>query len=51
LIPSAEHRIVLKYVDLIAEPVVAVMRTVNALGLDLQPRPEAIIPRWVSLDV
>jgi hypothetical protein len=50
LLPSVEHRIVLKYVDLIAEPAVAVMKTVKALGLDRQPRPEAIIPRFTELN-
>lgn len=47
--PSVEHRIVLKYVDLIAQPAVAVMKTVKELGLDLQPCPEAVIPRFTEL--
>ena len=47
--PPAEHRIVLKYVDLIAKPSIVVMNTVKALGLDLQPHPEAIIPKFTEL--
>jgi len=41
---------VLKYGDLIAEPAVAVTKTVKALGFDLQSRPEAIIPRFTELN-
>jgi hypothetical protein len=47
--PSAEHRIVLRYADLIAEPTATVMRAVDALGLDLQPRREALIPGFMEL--
>ena len=40
----------LKYTDLIAEPEVAVMKTLRALSFDAQPRPEAIIPRFTELN-
>jgi hypothetical protein len=47
--PSAEHRIVLQYADLIVEPTVTVMKVVKALGLNLQPRREALIPGFMEL--
>jgi hypothetical protein len=47
--PSAEHRIVLQYADLIVEPIVAVTKVVKALGLNLRPRREALIPGFMEL--
>ena len=48
-LPAAGHRIVLKYTDLVAEPSMAAMKTLRALSLDVQPCPEAIIPRFTEL--
>jgi hypothetical protein len=48
--PPVGNRMVLRYTDLIAEPTATVTTAVEALGLDLRPRQEAVIPAFAELN-